>query len=146
MPAQPGMLPGLVNTTSVHWARASFLLHTASELYITETRQPNAHALCSILLPLTTWYHHTALCLQSYVPIPLPKYFTSEWSFAQYKLTDEDTGRSLVGFTSSDPHSIIIITQSGRYHKVSFDPSKGGMCVQQAFGCYIVQGLAGDEH
>lgn len=84
--------------------------------------------------------------VKSYVPIPLPKYFTSEWSFAQYKLTDEDTGRSLVGFTSSDPHSIIIITQSGRYHKVSFDPSKGGMCVQQAFGCYIVQGLAGDEH
>lgn len=82
---------------------------------------------------------------QSYVPIPLPKYFTSEWSFAQYKLTDEDTGRSLVGFTSSDPHSLIVITQSGRYHKVSFDPVKGGTCVQQAFGCYIVQGLQGDE-
>lgn len=85
------------------------------------------------------------LWLQSYVPIPLPKYFTSEWSFAQYKLTDEDTGRSLVGFTRSDPHCLIIITQSGRYHKVSFDPFKGGQCVQQAFGCYIVQGLQGDE-
>lgn len=83
--------------------------------------------------------------VKSYVPIPLPKYFTSEWSFAQYKLTDEDTGRSLVGFTSSDPHSLIVITQSGRYHKVSFDPVKGGTCVQQAFGCYIVQGLQGDE-
>eukprot|EP00879_Flechtneria_rotunda_P020614 GHRR01021692.1.p1 GENE.GHRR01021692.1~~GHRR01021692.1.p1 ORF type:complete len:212 (+),score=67.49 GHRR01021692.1:1304-1939(+) len=76
--------------------------------------------------------------VKGYVPIPLPKYFTSEWSFAQYKLTDEDTGKSLVGFTSTDPHSLIIITQSGRYHKVSFDPQKGGMCVQQAFGCYVV--------
>lgn len=79
-------------------------------------------------------------CVQGYVPIPLPKYFTSEWSFAQYKLTEEDTGRSLVGFSSTDPHSIIIITQSGRYHKVSFDPQRGGPCVQQAFGCYIVEG------
>jgi hypothetical protein len=102
------------------------------------------------LLPLLLLLVVVRLCyccrVQSYVPIPLPKYFTSEWSFAQYKLTDEDTGRSLVGFTSSDPHSLIIITQSGRYHKVSFDPSKGGTCVQQAFGCYIVQGLQGDEH
>lgn len=79
-------------------------------------------------------------CVQSYVPIPLPKYFTSEWSFAQYKLTEEDTGRSLVGFAAADPHSLVIITQSGRYHKVSFDPQRGGPCSQQAFGCYIVEG------
>jgi hypothetical protein len=78
--------------------------------------------------------------LQGYVPIPLPKYFTSEWSFAQYKLTEEDTGKSIVGFAAADPHSIIIITQSGRFHKVSFDPVKGGPCVKQAFGCYIVDG------
>ncbi|KAF6264637.1 WD40-repeat-containing domain protein [Scenedesmus sp. NREL 46B-D3] len=78
--------------------------------------------------------------VKSYVSIPLPKYFTSEWSFAQYKLTDEDSGRSLVGFAAADPHSLIIITQSGRYHKVSFDPQRGGPCSQQAFGCYIVEG------
>uniref|UniRef100_A0A383WHS1 Autophagy-related protein 18a n=1 Tax=Tetradesmus obliquus TaxID=3088 RepID=A0A383WHS1_TETOB len=78
--------------------------------------------------------------VKSYVPIPLPKYFTSEWSFAQYKLTEEDTGRSLVGFAAADPHSLVIITQSGRYHKVSFDPQRGGPCSQQAFGCYIVEG------
>lgn len=101
---------------------------------------------CLLLPPfpiLTCHQQMRIMCLvllQSYVPIPLPKYFTSEWSFAQYKLTEEDTGRSLVGFTSTDPHSLIIITQSGRYHKVSFDPSKGGVCGQQAFGCYIVPG------
>jgi hypothetical protein len=80
------------------------------------------------------------------VPIPLPKYFTSEWSFAQYKLTEEDTGRSLVGFAGTDPHSLVVITQSGRYHKVTFDAAKGGPCVQQAFGCFIVQGLPDEEH
>lgn len=92
---------------------------------------------------IVTERHQFVDCVQGYVPIPLPKYFNSEWSFAQYKLTDEDTGRSLVGFSSTDPHSLVIITQSGRYHKVTFDPVKGGPCVQQAFGCYIVEGEDG---
>jgi hypothetical protein len=77
--------------------------------------------------------------VQGYVPIPLPlpKYFNSEWSFAQYRITDEEPGRSIVGFATTEPHTLVVVTQAGRYHKVCFDPVKGGQCRQLAFGMYV---------
>ena len=77
--------------------------------------------------------------VQGYVPIPLPlpKYFNSQWSFAQYRITDEEPGKSIVGFTTTEPHTLVVITQAGRYHKVCFDPVKGGPCRQLAFGMYV---------
>ena len=73
-------------------------------------------------------------------PLPLPKYLRSEWSFAQYKLTEEDTGTVLVAFSASEPGALVVITSSGRYHKVAFDQARGGPCTQQAFGCFIMEG------
>jgi hypothetical protein len=71
------------------------------------------------------------------IPLPIPKYFNSQWSFAQYKLPDEEPGRCIVGFANIEPHTLVIVTQSGRYHKVTFDPVKGGACSQRAYGMYL---------
>lgn len=71
------------------------------------------------------------------IPLPIPKYFNSQWSFAQYKLPDEEPGRCIVGFANIEPHTLVIVTQSGRYHKVTFDPVKGGACSQKAYGMYL---------
>ena len=58
----------------------------------------------------------------------LPKYFSSEWSFAQYRVNDS---RSLVAF-GSEKNSIIVISSDGSYFKALFDPEAGGECIQQS--------------
>ncbi len=92
--------------------------------------------------------------------MPIPKYFASEWSFAQFRIqqqqqppslspsstgataaapTAADEGRCIVGFVPSAPHTLVVVTSGGSYYKVTFDPVKGGQCTQQAFGSYIRQ-------
>uniref|UniRef100_A0A7S0WRP9 WD repeat domain phosphoinositide-interacting protein 3 n=1 Tax=Chlamydomonas leiostraca TaxID=1034604 RepID=A0A7S0WRP9_9CHLO len=69
--------------------------------------------------------------------LALPKYFQSEWSFAQARLSSDDVGcRSLVGF-GPQPNTLCIITMSGAFYKVSFDPSKGGACSQEVYTRFI---------
>ncbi|KAJ9508689.1 hypothetical protein QJQ45_027981, partial [Haematococcus lacustris] len=67
----------------------------------------------------------------------LPKYFTSKWSFAQFRVPGEDASKALVVGFGPTPHTLIIITTSGSFYKVSFDPVKGGQCVQEAFTCFM---------
>ncbi|MEW5309661.1 MAG: hypothetical protein WDW38_001531 [Sanguina aurantia] len=76
---------------------------------------------------------------QGLVPvIPLPKYFTSEWSFAQFRVHEEQREglRSVVGF-GPQPHTLVIITSTGSFYRVSFDPAKGGLCHQDSFCKYV---------
>ena len=54
----------------------------------------------------------------------LPKYFSSEWSLAQFKLPS--TARSLVTFPAADPDSCIIISERGEYSRLIFDLGGGG--------------------
>ncbi|GBF89207.1 hypothetical protein Rsub_01924 [Raphidocelis subcapitata] len=121
---------------------------------------------------------------KSYVPIPVPQYLSSEWSFAQYRVppppphaprgappgaaaaqqaaaqqlqaaaaADQQQqqqqhgsqGRILVGFSPSEPHALVIVTQSGGYYKVAFDPVKGGACTQLAAFNFASWLQSGDE-
>ena len=66
----------------------------------------------------------------SFVKGFLPKYFSSEWSLAQFKLPDFT--RSLVAF-GPEPNTLIVVTVEGTYYKVGFDPKSGGACAQVAF-------------
>jgi hypothetical protein len=54
----------------------------------------------------------------------LPKYFDSEWSFAQFKLSE---GRALCAF-SDDGSTLIAVTHDG-YYCLADIPKKGGECV-----------------
>ena len=70
----------------------------------------------------------------SFVKGFLPKYFSSEWSLAQFKLPDFT--RSLVAF-GPEPNTLIVVTVEGTYYKVGFDPKSGGACAQVAFARFL---------
>ena len=54
----------------------------------------------------------------------LPKYFKSEWSFAQFRLKSE--GRALCAF-SDDGSKLISVTTDGNYYLADI-PKVGGEC------------------
>jgi WD repeat-containing protein 45 len=54
----------------------------------------------------------------------LPKYFDSEWSFAQFRIPD---GKALCAF-SEDGSDLIAVTTDGTYYLAEI-PKKGGDCI-----------------
>eukprot|EP00471_Norrisiella_sphaerica_P004854 CAMPEP_0184481404 /NCGR_PEP_ID=MMETSP0113_2-20130426/2946_1 /TAXON_ID=91329 /ORGANISM="Norrisiella sphaerica, Strain BC52" /LENGTH=369 /DNA_ID=CAMNT_0026860511 /DNA_START=62 /DNA_END=1171 /DNA_ORIENTATION=- len=58
----------------------------------------------------------------SFMKSLLPKYFSSEWSFAYYKIPDT---RTIVAF-GSEKNSIIVVSADGSFYKATFDPEKPG--------------------
>ncbi|GIL72311.1 hypothetical protein Vretimale_3989 [Volvox reticuliferus] len=77
--------------------------------------------------------------VKGYVPaIPLPKYFNSEWSFAQFRIHDEPVASagaqppSIVGF-GAEPNTVLVVTAGGSFYRVVFDPVKGGQCTQLSY-------------
>ncbi|CAM6082963.1 unnamed protein product [Calypogeia fissa] len=60
----------------------------------------------------------------------LPKYFSSEWSFAQYRLPEET--KSIVAF-GPQKNTVIIVGSDGSFYKCAFDPTNGGEMEQQEY-------------
>ena len=58
----------------------------------------------------------------SFVKGFLPKYFSSEWSLAQFKLPEFT--KSLVAF-GPEPNTLVVVTVEGTYYKIAFDPKEG---------------------
>jgi len=58
----------------------------------------------------------------------LPKYFSSEWSFAQFRVPDV---RTIVAF-GTDESTIIVVSADGTFYKATFDSQNGGDCSKQA--------------
>ena len=65
--------------------------------------------------------------------LPLPKYFSSEWSFAQFRIPD------LKSICAFGPNNTIIgkefnlnlaVSADGVYYQGSFDEKKGGECAK----------------
>jgi len=54
----------------------------------------------------------------------LPRYFSSEWSFAQFRVPDV---RTIVAF-GADETSIVVVSSDGTFYKATFDPKNGGDC------------------
>lgn len=70
----------------------------------------------------------------SFISKILPKYFSSEWSFAQFRVPDI---RCIVAF-GSEPHSIIVVGADGSFYKALFDPDKPGQeCAQEHYDRFI---------
>ncbi|CAG8563447.1 5003_t:CDS:2 [Diversispora eburnea] len=61
-------------------------------------------------------------------------YFSSEWSFAQFKLMTDC--RCICGF-GQDRNSVIVICADGSVYKFTFDPQKGGDCVQEHYTKFL---------
>ncbi|XXG76879.1 hypothetical protein AAC387_Pa08g1148 [Persea americana] len=59
----------------------------------------------------------------------LPKYFSSEWSFAQFRVPEDS--RFLVAFGAQN--SVIIVGMDGSFYRCSFDPLHGGEMTQQEY-------------
>lgn len=65
----------------------------------------------------------------SFMKSVLPKYFSSQWSFAQFRVPDT---RTIVAF-GNDSNSIMVVSADGTFYKALFDPSTGGDCVKDKF-------------
>ncbi|KAI9592006.1 WD40-repeat-containing domain protein [Syncephalis fuscata] len=64
----------------------------------------------------------------------LPKYFSSEWSFAHCQLPMHT--RFICGF-GPGASSIIVICADGGFYKFTFDQVKGGACVRESYRRYL---------
>ncbi|CAI0551205.1 unnamed protein product [Linum tenue] len=64
----------------------------------------------------------------------LPKYFSSEWSVAQFRLPEGS--QYLVGF-GQQKNTVIIIGLNGSFYKCEFDPAKGGEMTQLEHHNYL---------
>jgi hypothetical protein len=60
----------------------------------------------------------------------LPKYFSSEWSFAQFRVPEET--RAIVAF-GPQKNTLIVVCANGSYYRCSFDANQGGEMVQQEY-------------
>ncbi len=52
-------------------------------------------------------------------------YFSSEWSFAQFRIPD---AKSVVAFGPEDKNVIIVVSYDGKYYLAEFDSNTGGDC------------------
>lgn len=96
---------------------------------------PQSHALLhhnsstsldSLLSPNTGSNPNSSL---SFMRGVLPKYFSSEWSFARYRLPENT--RFIVAFGSRN--TALIVGLDGSFYRCSFDPVHGGEMLQQEY-------------
>lgn len=64
----------------------------------------------------------------------LPRYFSSEWSFAQFRLPVES--KSVVAF-GPEKHTIMIIGSDGSFYRCAFDPVHGGEMMQREYTKFL---------
>lgn len=64
----------------------------------------------------------------------LPKYFSSEWSFSQFRLPEDV--RTLVAF-GPDQNTVAIVGLDGSFYRCAFDPVNGGEMQQQEFARFF---------
>lgn len=71
------------------------------------------------------------------------KYFASERSFAQYRFPDRS--KAIVGF-GREPGTLLVLSYSGTFYKLSFDPNVGGTCEKLLSGPIVEMVLASSGH
>ncbi|KAF9970805.1 WD repeat domain phosphoinositide-interacting protein 3 [Actinomortierella ambigua] len=66
----------------------------------------------------------------------LPKYFSSAWSFAQFKVAADC--RCICAF-GSDNNTVIVICADGSFYRFMFDPIKGGEGVRESYHKFLTE-------
>ncbi|RKP10484.1 WD40-repeat-containing domain protein, partial [Thamnocephalis sphaerospora] len=64
----------------------------------------------------------------------LPKYFSSEWSFAHCQLPTDS--RCICAF-GPERNTIIVVCADGGCYKFTFDPIKGGECIRESYNRFL---------
>ncbi|KAF9908786.1 WD repeat domain phosphoinositide-interacting protein 3 [Linnemannia zychae] len=64
----------------------------------------------------------------------LPKYFSSAWSFAQFKVAADC--RCICAF-GGEKNTVIVICADGSFYRFMFNPQKGGECVQESYNKFL---------
>ncbi|KAL9995807.1 hypothetical protein Hdeb2414_s0767g00944801 [Helianthus debilis subsp. tardiflorus] len=59
----------------------------------------------------------------------LPKYFSSEWSFARFHLPEPTQYMSAFG----SQNTVIIVGMNGSFYRCAFDPVNGGEMIQHEY-------------
>lgn len=95
------------------------LLHQNSSTSLEPLIAQNAGANPSLSLP--------------FVKGVLPKYFSSEWSFARFHLPE--TTRCIVAFGSQN--TIVVVGLDGSFYRCSFDPNNGGDMSQLEYVSFL---------
>ncbi|XP_010670035.2 autophagy-related protein 18d [Beta vulgaris subsp. vulgaris] len=95
------------------------LLHQNSSTSLEPLVAQNAGANPSLSLP--------------FVKGVLPKYFSSEWSFARFHLPE--TTRCIVAFGSQN--TIVVVGLDGSFYRCSFDPNNGGDMSQLEYVSFL---------
>lgn len=65
--------------------------------------------------------------------LPLPRYFQSEWSFAQFRVPE--TGRAIVGFHEGDDTGccLFVVTLAGGFYRLRMNTTEGGPMEQELY-------------
>ena len=65
--------------------------------------------------------------------LPLPSYFQSEWSFAQFRLPE--SGKAIVGFHEGDIDEccLFVVTQAGSFYRLRLNATDGGAMQQELY-------------
>ena len=72
----------------------------------------------------------------SFIKDLLPKYFSSQWSFAQFRIERSEDTRLICAF-GSGKNSIIAICIDGSIYKYIYDARKGGECFREAYNKFV---------
>ncbi|KAI1315311.1 WD repeat domain phosphoinositide-interacting protein 3 [Mortierella claussenii] len=64
----------------------------------------------------------------------LPKYFSSAWSFAQFKIAADC--RCICAF-GGEKNTVIVVCADGSFYRFMFDPQKGGECVRESYNKFL---------
>jgi WD repeat-containing protein 45 len=79
-------------------------------------------------------------CLQGL--IPLPSYFSSEWSFAQFRLMEP--GKAYVGF-QGDEDKLFVVTENGGFFRLKWNCAAGGAMEQELYEKFDDKGALPDS-
>ncbi|KAK1392877.1 Autophagy-related protein 18c [Heracleum sosnowskyi] len=89
-------------------------------------RQNSSSSLDALISPSTGANPGSSL---SFMKGVLPKYFSSEWSFAQFHISE--CTHFIAAFGSQN--TLVIVSMDGSFYRCSFDPVNGGEMIQQEY-------------
>lgn len=99
---------------------------TASDQSPRMAHQNSSNSLDGLISPSTVANPSSSF---SFMKGVLPKYFSSEWSFAQIHLPE--VTRYIAAFGAQN--TVVVIGMDGSFYRYSFDPVKGGAMEQQEY-------------